>query len=459
MMKNIIFLTFTLWIFSIQSISATVKLSETHDVKDERLYVSTKVYDFVTVIYPSAKNFMYTIPIGKKPAGVEASVDNQYVYVSSFENNTLSVIETATNIVAYTIAVGSGPDTIAVNPLGNYVYVANVNDNTVSIINLSDNQLATIPVGDTPQGIAVYPDGSKVYVANYGDDSITIFDSNPNTAVSSKKNVKIPFGMNHGLVGITINPEGNHIYLVSNDSEKCIILSSETGELIDSFDLGLAPEHIFIPKDQFKIFISNFWSSSFSVIISNNIWSEYTKKNDIFGNLGCPGRMTGAIANHGFFYVTDLLEDTIVVVDGNNEKIVQKIACPRKPLDIDASGTGLSTQHVFGIIVTSFAGQNQIGIKDANIYLTNSAGDVIQRRTDIFGHFVFHNVPEGIYTLKMKAKNFLSEKTEINILSGKSPEYLITPKTIKGDISGNDTIGLEDAIYILQQLNNTDQGL
>jgi YVTN family beta-propeller protein len=157
-------------------------------------------------------------------------------YVANLDDNTVSVIDTARNAVVATIPVGGFPDGVAATPDGTRAYVTNGFDNNVSVIDTASNTVvATIPVGAAPDAIAITPDGTNsceqddrrhqplAYLTNAADDTVSVIDTASNTVVAT-----IPVGQDPN--GVAITSDGKQVYVTNqlDDSVSVIDIASNT---------------------------------------------------------------------------------------------------------------------------------------------------------------------------------------------------------------------------------------
>lgn len=108
---------------------------------------------------------------------------------------------------------------------------------------------------------------------------------------------------------------------------------------------------------------------------------------------------------------------------------------------------------VAGSVSVNVAGHNQISVADAYVTLE---GTDFSAATDINGHFMIENVPEGIYDMAITAPNLEAVAMEVLVSQGQVSfvneyEMSLQPRQIM-DVNGNSQIDLADIIYGLQVL-------
>ena len=173
-----------------------------------------------------------TVNVGPNPqSGIAVSPDGSLVYVTNIGSNIVSVIDTASFSVDE-VTVGSAPAGIAVNFDGSKVYVANNGSNSVSVIDTTNPGLEPITIGgvDNAAGVAASLDGERVYVTNFPDGRLFVIDTDPKSEDYNKVIYDIDLGAS-GSNGISIHPEGTHVYVPNSGSNTVSVINTATLEV------------------------------------------------------------------------------------------------------------------------------------------------------------------------------------------------------------------------------------
>jgi len=109
---------------------------------------------------------------------------------------------------------------------------------------------------------------------------------------------------------------------------------------------------------------------------------------------------------------------------------------------------------VTGSVTVNIAGHNQISVANAYIMLEGTDFSAV---TDINGHFMIENVPEGIYEMAITAPNLETITMEVIVSQGQVSflndlKMVLQQCQIITDVNGNNKIDLADIIYGLQVL-------
>ena len=132
-------------------------------VRADTVFVSNEQDDTVSVVDGQALKVLDTIPVGRRPRGIEASPDGRRIYVALGDDDRFDVIDVASRKVVDTLPSGPDPERFAVSPDGARLYIANENDNVVTMLDIATRKIVgEAQVGIEPEGMAVSPDGKTV---------------------------------------------------------------------------------------------------------------------------------------------------------------------------------------------------------------------------------------------------------------------------------------------------------
>src|ERR1700729_3329637 len=163
-----------------------------------QVFVSNERSGDVTVISGTDFKVVATIPVGKRPRGIQASPDGKTVYVamsgtpiaappqldahgnpifrrgsdddddnanSDKAADGIGVVDVAQKKLTGKISAGSDPEEFSLSKDGSRLYVSNEDVKTASVINIATGKVEPIiPVGLEPEGAATSPDGKRFYI-------------------------------------------------------------------------------------------------------------------------------------------------------------------------------------------------------------------------------------------------------------------------------------------------------
>ena len=212
------------------------KASET--ASSSRVYVSNEASGDVTVIDAGTDSVLTTIPVGKRPRGIQVSPEGKIVYVTNKASQTVSVIDTETNKVTATLAVGGRPRAAASMPNGSRAYVMSETLWTLSVVDTQNHRLThrIKQEGDNVRvmGVAVAPDGKRVYVTTVDGGRVFVIDTSTHEVIASFEVGKRPRG-------IAITPDGKKLYTANGPSDDVSVVEVETLQVVARIKVGERP--------------------------------------------------------------------------------------------------------------------------------------------------------------------------------------------------------------------------
>ncbi|MFM9960443.1 MAG: beta-propeller fold lactonase family protein, partial [Planctomycetaceae bacterium] len=136
----------------------------------------------------------------------------------------------------------SGPLTVSeavVNSGGGNVTLSTVGTRALTFVEFEDDGVGGVDGLDGASAVAISPDGNHVYVASSTDDSLAVFSRNAGTGALTfvefnKDGVGGVDGLN-GAMGVTISPDGNHVYVASNQDDSVAVFSRNSGTGVLTF--------------------------------------------------------------------------------------------------------------------------------------------------------------------------------------------------------------------------------
>lgn len=175
----------------------------------QRLYVSDERGGNVVIVDPQAGKVVASIAVGKRPRGIELSLDHRRIYVAltgspaagpnvdesklpppDHRYDGIGVVDLKSRRLLNTYPSGIDPETFALSHDGKLLYVSNEDSGQLSAIDLAKGTLmATVAVGSEPEGVAVSHDDKIVYVTCETSNSLYVLDAH-----SMKVLAQIPSG-------------------------------------------------------------------------------------------------------------------------------------------------------------------------------------------------------------------------------------------------------------------------
>lgn len=213
-----------------------------------KVYVSNSNDGTISVIETVGMTVEATITVGAGPHGMDYSSLSQKVYnCSGDENPGIDVIRTVgqgANTVEKVIPTPARCNYLHVAPDGRYIWAtANDADIVVVIDAMTDEVVGQVPTGDYPDKIRFF-NGNRVIVTNVREASVSLIDQNTLQALSEIEvdglgfwNEQFSFG--HRAMHASL--DGRHAYIPNSDGNSVSIVDAQTGALLSSIPVGVAP--------------------------------------------------------------------------------------------------------------------------------------------------------------------------------------------------------------------------
>ena len=247
--------------------------------------------------------------------------DNHNLLVLNCDGDCLYRIDASNGRLLKQISLGRCP--IRMKTLGDKIYVLNIDSNSLSIIDKDDLTIVeNIYVGEKPTDLAIDEDAKKVFITNLNSYNITVIDHNSRNIDDIKLSfmpfrIKVELGMIYVLGFMNKNSLGHSILSSIDPIEGKIGWS----KIIS----GIYFDFIKI-KDKNRFYLVN---SEDSWLYEFNQSTEINTKKLYIGGLS--NYMNYDLEN---LYLNDMVNDQIVIVDINKNRIKKRIKVGTEPHDI-----------------------------------------------------------------------------------------------------------------------------
>jgi YVTN family beta-propeller protein len=303
---------------------ALVALLATTAPAAERIYVTNERSGELSVVDGATHEVVATLPLGKRPRGMDLSPDGKRLYVAlsgspiggpHVDESTLppadkaadgiGVVELAGLRLVRTLRGVSDPEQVAVGRDGRKLYIASEDTATAVVIDEHDGRLlATLPVGVEPEGIAVSPDGRWVYVTAEADDVVTVIDTREDAVVATvpvgarprtvlfardaprayvscendatvavidtrthrlERKLAVP-GEGARPMGLALAPGGDVLYVSTGRGRHLVAFDARAGSVIGSVEVGPRPWGVAASRDGRYVYTANGPSNDVTVV-------------------------------------------------------------------------------------------------------------------------------------------------------------------------------------------------
>jgi len=304
-----------------------------------RLYVSNEASGDVSIIDLATGKVETTLPVGKRPRGIQRAPNGSAVYVAlsgSVPNGPeakggkpdkdkgekegkedkgppadksadgIGIIETKTGKLAGKLPSGSDPEQLAVSLDGTHLYISNEDAASMSVISLAGKIIEdSYKVGEEPEGVGASPDGKWVYVTCEATNDIHVFDT------AKKKMVK-KFTVPGRPRGVAFLPDSSRAYVTSETGGaiSVVLLPEHKGEkTLKPEGENVRPMGVAVAPDGKRVYVTTGHGGTVVAID--------TKTNEIVGKVAVGKRPWGVVvtADGKTLYTANGPSDDVSVVD------------------------------------------------------------------------------------------------------------------------------------------------
>jgi YVTN family beta-propeller protein len=331
------------------AIGAGVLLAASFAAHAGRAYVSNEDGHTVTVIDTDKNEVVSTIPVGKRPRGIQLSHDGTQLYVAlsglpkcppsipdeeceklgrDVKADGVAAVDTKTLKVVKVFAAGSDPEQFDLG-LDGRMYVANEDAATATVLDTKTGKIvARVPVGQEPEGVRVSPDGKWTLITNESDNSISIIDT------KTLKEVK------HVVVGkrprdAAFTPDGKMAY-VSGEFDSSVyrirVPEGEPVERILQLDSNARPMSVKLDSARKRLYVSTGRGGKVAVV-------DVSATPKLIQEVQVGTRPWGiALSADGkFLYTANGPSNDLSVVDTATLKVIKKIPVGQSPWGVAVS--------------------------------------------------------------------------------------------------------------------------
>jgi YVTN family beta-propeller protein len=233
------------------------------NVDEDKLPPPDRSADGIGQFSVATNKLVKVIKGGTDPEQVAVSADGRSLYVANEDAALVSVIDAATAKVTHTVKVGGEPEGVTLHPSGKFVYVTAENEGTVHVIDTATNREVTrVKVGPRPRSIAFLPDGSRAFVTLETDAGVAVIDAKTHTFMQ-----KITLGDEKVRpMGVVANPSGKEVYITTGWYGHVIVLDPVKNTAIGSVLVGTRPWGLAVTPDGKTLYTANGQSNDVSVV-------------------------------------------------------------------------------------------------------------------------------------------------------------------------------------------------
>jgi YVTN family beta-propeller protein len=197
------------------------------------------------------------------PEQVTLDSSGERLFVASEDTGTAVVQRASDGEQLASLKVGGEPEGVATSPDGRYVYMSSEEDHSVSVIDTRTLEVSTrFEVGQRPRAIVFAADGSRAYVTGELDSSLTVVDARSHRPIE-RLTLK---GENIRPMGVAVAPDGGTVYVATGRGGSVLELDASPLQQKRALRVGERPWTIALTPDGKRLYTANGPSNDVSVV-------------------------------------------------------------------------------------------------------------------------------------------------------------------------------------------------
>jgi len=230
---------------------------------ESKLPPPDRTADGVAVIDALSHKVLKMLNVGPDPEQAAISADGARLFVANEDAAMASVFDLSTGKVIHTVKVGEEPEGVTLRPDGKVVYVTSEDEGTVYAIDTATYAVAgKVAVGHRPRSVAFLSDGSKGYVTLENDGAVAVVDAQAHTLLRTVK-------MGDESVrpmGAVVSPDDRTVYVSTGRYGHVMMIDTATDTPAGQIRVGQRPWGIALSRDGKTLYTANGPSNDVSVV-------------------------------------------------------------------------------------------------------------------------------------------------------------------------------------------------
>ena len=210
-------------------------------------------------------------PEGDTPYRIAISPDGTRAVTSNSLSENMSIIDLTTYSVDTIIDLGEKCDAIGITHDSQWAIMGGYDLNTIKLINLeSDEFVTSVTTGQRPLMVAIAPEDDYAYIGNLKQNSVSIVELD---GANSSEIADIPTGViglswvaNGVRSSVEVDPTGQYVLVAASFADKVQVIDVQAQQIVADIPVGTFPLKIAFNQSGEYAAVTNYNSSSFSII-------------------------------------------------------------------------------------------------------------------------------------------------------------------------------------------------
>jgi YVTN family beta-propeller protein len=205
------------------------------------------------------------------PEQLAVSRDGRLLFIASEDTGTAVIADVSTGDVVTSLPVGGEPEGVAIRPDGRHVYMTSEADHRVAVIDTeSQSVVHHLEVGTRPRAVAFAPDGAHAFVTGELDASVAVIDTTGPEVVAT---MTVP-GDGALPMGVAVAPDGGRLYVTTGRGGSLVAFDTATLEPVGEVEVGLRPWGVALSPDGRYAYTANGPSDDVSIVDTQTMTVE-----------------------------------------------------------------------------------------------------------------------------------------------------------------------------------------
>lgn len=249
------------------------------DEKNNFVFVAALGNNTVEVVDIKNKQLIHSIKNLHEPQGVAFIPENNSLVVANGDNGECDVFNATDFQKTNSIQLGDDADNVRYDATDKKIYVGYGNGGIATIDATTFKLINEIKLSGHPESFQIDKQEKKMYVNVPDEKQIVVIDLTQNKVIAQWKNTIANANFPMAL------DEANHrLFIGCRHPSKLIVLNTETGKIISSFDIDGDTDDIFYNASAKEIYVS--CGSGYVNVINQIDANHYTSNGKIKTNSG-----------------------------------------------------------------------------------------------------------------------------------------------------------------------------
>jgi YVTN family beta-propeller protein len=207
---------------------------------------------------------------GNDPETLDTSPDGRVLVVANEDSAQVRLLDAATGDVIANIPVGIEPEGVRFRPDGRYAYVTSEASERIDVIGVEERRnVGTVPTGKRPRNVVFSADGERAFVTCEFDARVDVIDSREHRALTSIAIEGTPKAL---PMGMALDDSANRLYVTLGRAGEIAVIDTRALRVLQRIgDIGARPWGIALTPDGDKIYTANGPSGDVSVIDAKSL--------------------------------------------------------------------------------------------------------------------------------------------------------------------------------------------